>query len=26
VRAEIGVSGGNMPQWSNFIVWSSTPG
>jgi hypothetical protein len=26
VKAEVGISGGNMPHWSNFIVWSSTPG
>ena len=23
--AEIGLSGGFMPFWSNFIVWSATP-
>lgn len=25
VPAEIGVSGGFMPFWSNFVVWSATP-
>ncbi len=25
IPAHIGVSGGFMPFWSNFIVWSSTP-
>lgn len=25
VAAEIGVSGGFVPMWNNFIVWSATP-
>ena len=25
VPAEVGISGGFMPMWSNFIVWSATP-
>ena len=25
VPAEIGVSGGFVPMWSNFVVWSATP-
>ncbi len=25
IPAQIGVSGGFMPLWSNFVVWSATP-
>jgi hypothetical protein len=25
IPAEIGVSGGFVPMWNNFIVWSATP-
>ncbi len=25
IPAEIGVSGGFVPMWSNFVIWSATP-